>query len=74
MLEAAVYHHEDAENRFTELGVQTNIDHQKATVDYSPVKKLTQGVPSSRSISNAVSNRSALPLGSAASLSGRIPT
>lgn len=27
MLEAAVYHHEDAENRFAELGVQTNIDH-----------------------------------------------
>jgi len=51
MLEAAVYHHEDAENRFAELGVQTTTDNQKVTVDYSPVKKLTQGVASSRSIS-----------------------
>jgi len=36
MLEAAVYHHEDAENRFAELGVQTNSDPAKVTCDYSP--------------------------------------
>ena len=49
MLEAAVYHHEDAENKYAELGVQTSENAHKMTSDYSPVKKQAQPAISSRS-------------------------
>jgi hypothetical protein len=69
MLEAAVYHHEDAENRFAELGIQTTMDNRdpKTGYDYSPAKKQTQAVTSNRSISQLVSNRSMVPLSNAGS-------